>query len=90
MWESPYVGQYDFYQGVAEIVLFAGAVSVKACDFDDKDCETTIDFRAMLRRVKASNYQGYIGIKYEGERLSEDAGIRATKKLLEALRAEIG
>jgi hydroxypyruvate isomerase len=39
--------------------------------------------------VKDSGYQGYIGIEYEGERMSEEDGIRATKKLLEKVRAEL-
>ncbi|MEN8158034.1 MAG: sugar phosphate isomerase/epimerase, partial [Bacteroidota bacterium] len=29
-----------------------------------------------------AGYRGYIGIEYEGSRLSEDEGIMATKKLL--------
>jgi hydroxypyruvate isomerase len=37
----------------------------------------------MLQIVKKAGYTGYIGIEYEGEKLSEDEGIRATKALLE-------
>ena len=33
--------------------------------------------------VKRAGYKGYVGIEYEGNRLSEDEGIIATKKLLE-------
>jgi hypothetical protein len=35
--------------------------------------------------VKKSGYTGPIGIEYEGKRLSEADGIRATKALLERL-----
>ena len=39
----------------------------------------------MIEIVKSSEYKGYIGIEYEGNRLSEYDGILATKKLLEKL-----
>jgi hypothetical protein len=34
-------------------------------------------------------YRGWIGIEYEGQALPEDDGIRATKALLERVRAEL-
>ena len=37
----------------------------------------------MMDIVKKAKYKGYVGIEYEGNRLSEDDGIIATKKLLE-------
>ena len=39
----------------------------------------------MIDIVKKAGYKGYIGIEYEGSRMSEDDGIIATKKLLEKL-----
>ena len=39
----------------------------------------------MINIVKSSGFQGYIGIEFEGEEMSEDEGIIATKKLLEKL-----
>ena len=36
----------------------------------------------MLKIVKSSGYTGYIGVEYEGERLSEEDGIIATRDLL--------
>jgi hydroxypyruvate isomerase len=83
MWESPCVEQYDIYQGVAELMPYAGAVSAKSFVFDEQGNEPNIDFSIMMKLVKAANYRGYIGIEYEGDQLSEDAGIRATKALLE-------
>mgnify|MGYP000916875070 CR=1 FL=1 len=35
------------------------------------------------------NYHGFVGIEYEGGRLSEADGIRATKRLLETVRTEL-
>jgi hypothetical protein len=39
--------------------------------------------------VADSGYDGYIGIEYEGGKLSEEDGIKATKKLLETIFAEM-
>ena len=36
--------------------------------------------------VTDAGYNGYVGIEYEGRRLSEPEGIKATKRLLESLR----
>ena len=36
-----------------------------------------------------AGYRGYVGIEYEGSRLSEPDGIRATKALLERVREEL-
>jgi hypothetical protein len=43
----------------------------------------------MLQIVLAHGYRGYIGIEYEGNTLSEPAGIRATRDLLLRLRDEL-
>lgn len=80
---------YDRYKGMEELMPFAKAVSAKSYDFDDKGDETTIDYRRMLKLVVAAGYRGHVGIEYEGSRLSERDGIAATKKLLEAIRAEM-
>ena len=76
---------YDIYQGVEELMPFAHAVSAKSYDFDYSGNETKIDYSKMIEIVKTAGYKGYIGIEYEGSRLSEDEGIIATKKLLEKL-----
>ena len=78
---------YDRYQGVEDLMPFAKGVSAKSYDFDANGNETKIDFEKMLRIVKAAGYRGYIGVEYEGEKMSEPDGIRATKKLLERLNA---
>ena len=64
---------------------FAHAVSAKSYDFDNSGNETKIDYSKMIDIVKKAGYKGYVGIEYEGSRLSEDEGIVATKKLLEKL-----
>lgn len=80
--------RYDIYQGVTELMRFARAVSAKSYDFDDATGEeTTIDFHRMMDIVTAAGYTSYVGIEYEGNRLSEPDGIRATKRLLDKIRA---
>jgi L-ribulose-5-phosphate 3-epimerase len=77
---------YDRYQGVRELMPFAKAVSAKSHDFDENGNETQTDFTKMMRIVLDAGYRGWVGIEYEGSRLPEREGIRATKKLLERVR----
>ncbi|MFZ9823151.1 MAG: sugar phosphate isomerase/epimerase family protein [Gemmataceae bacterium] len=81
--------EYDRYKGVQELMPFAKGVSAKSHDFDDKGNETKTDYRKMMKIVMAANYHGFVGIEYEGSKLSEADGIKATKKLLESVRNEL-
>ena len=80
---------YDRYQGVQELLPYAKGLSAKTYDFDMNGNETTIDYKRMLEMVRKSGWTGIIGIEYEGNRLGEEEGIRATKALLERMRSEI-
>ena len=73
---------YDLYKGVEEMMPKALAVSAKSNDFDNQGNETTIDYQRMLEIVKSFEYNGFIGVEYEGHRLSEVEGIKATRDLL--------
>ncbi|MGD8451635.1 MAG: sugar phosphate isomerase/epimerase family protein [Phycisphaerae bacterium] len=79
---------YDRYRGVAEMMPFAKAVSAKSHDFDERGNEIHTDYRRMLKIVLEAGYHGHIGVEYEGDKLSEPEGIRATKRLLERMREE--
>ena len=79
---------YDRYRGVEELMPFAKAVSAKSHEFDAEGAEVRTDYARMMRIVLAAGYRGWVGIEYEGKALSEPNGIRATKKLLERIRAE--
>jgi sugar phosphate isomerase/epimerase len=81
--------QYDRYQGVSELMPFAKGVSAKSHDFDESGNEIHTDYRRMLKIVLDSRYRGFIGIEYEGNKLSEPDGVMATKKLLEKVREEL-
>jgi sugar phosphate isomerase/epimerase len=80
---------YDRYQGVAELMPFAKAVSAKSHGFDEHGDETSTDYLRMMRIVLDAGYRGYVGIEYEGDVLSEPDGIRATKALLESTRSQL-
>jgi sugar phosphate isomerase/epimerase len=80
---------YDRYRGMEELMPFAKAVSAKASDFDENGNVVETDFRRVLRIVLDAGYRGFVGIEYEGSGLSEPDGIRATKALLERVRAEL-
>ena len=80
---------YDRYKGVAELMPFAKAVSAKSHDFDDDGNEIHTDYFKMMDIVLKAGYHGYVGIEYEGSKISEDDGIVATKKLLERVLAKV-
>jgi len=80
---------YDRYQGVTDLMPLAKAVSAKSYDFDEQGNESKIDFAKMMKIVLDAGYRGWVGIEYEGSRLSHDDGIKATKKLLEKIRDSV-
>ncbi len=88
-WDSPCVAYYDRYKGTEEMMPYAKGVSAKAYDFDKNGNCIETDYTTIMSIVKRSGYTGYVGIEYEGEKLSEDDGIRATKVLLEKVGASI-
>jgi sugar phosphate isomerase/epimerase len=81
--------QYDRYQGVKEMMPYAKAVSAKSHDFDEQGNETMTDYKRMMKIVIGAGYHGFLGVEYEGNKLSEPDGIRATKRLLERVRKEL-
>ncbi len=78
--------EIDVYDAIARMMPHAKGVSAKSYDFDDSGREKNLDFARIMKIVTDSGYHGYVGIEYEGSRLGEPEGIRATKKLLESLR----
>jgi sugar phosphate isomerase/epimerase len=81
--------KFDRYKGVELMMPYAKGVSAKSYHFDDKGNETTIDYRRMMKIVLDAGYHGRVGIEYEGGKMSEPEGIRATKRLLEKLLVEL-
>lgn len=81
--------QYDKYQGVAEMMPLARAVSAKSHVFDADGNEAEIDYPRMMKIVLDAGYRGWVGVEYEGSAHSEPEGIRHTVTLLERIREEM-
>lgn len=80
--------EVDKYLAIDLLMNYAKAVSAKCYDFDPATgLETKLDYpRIISTVVDKHGYNGYIGIEYEGDRLSEPEGIKACKALLDKLR----
>ena len=78
----------DRYNAVEKMMPYARGVSAKSYDFDKNGNETKINYQTMMQIVLKSGYKGYIGIEYEGEKLSEAEGIKATMQLIKKCLAE--
>lgn len=82
-WGAPCIETYDKYLGVEELMPYAKAVSAKAIVFDRRGYELNTNFSKMMKIIHQSDYEGFIGVEWEGESISEVAGIKMTKALLE-------
>lgn len=89
-WDSKCVDEYDRYRGVQEMMPYAKGVSAKSYDFDAQGNCVETDYNRMLKIVKDAGFRGYIGIEYEGNKLSEPEGIKKTKTLLERVGGSLG
>jgi sugar phosphate isomerase/epimerase len=79
---------YDLYKGVSELMPFAKGISAKTFNFDDKGNEPNIDYTRLFKIIKDSNWTGIVGIEYEGDKLSEDEGIKKTLDLLKKVQKQ--
>ena len=62
---------------------FAKSISAKTHEFDVQGYETTIDYPKMMKLVKDSGFNEFICVEYEGNKMTEEEGILATKALIE-------
>jgi sugar phosphate isomerase/epimerase len=82
--------EYDRYKGVDLLMPYAKGVSAKSHDFDRNGNETHTDyFKMMDIVVNKHGYHGYVGIEYEGAKLPEREGVRATLNLLNRVREQM-
>eukprot|EP00913_Durusdinium_trenchii_P028447 g26675.t1 len=79
-------GSADPYAGMKLLMPFAKGIGATSHEFDRSGKEAKVDFAKMMNIVLDAGYRGYVGIEYVGKMLDEDAGIRATKDLLEGIR----
>jgi len=80
---------YNQVKGVKEFMPYNRGVSAKTYDFNAQGGQDRVDFKAILQVVKDHGFDGYIGIEYEGNNLSEEEGIKATKALIHSTWAEL-
>jgi len=80
--------KYDRYQGITDLMPFAKGVSAKSSEFDEAGNETQTDFYKAMKICLDAGYRGYVGIEYQGKKLSEPEGIRKTLALLNKVRAQ--
>lgn len=73
------------YEAVRKLMPYAKGVSFKCYDFTPEAKETTIDMDRMMKIVFEAGYHGWVGIEYEGRRLTEFEGIQAAKRYLDGL-----
>lgn len=79
--------EVDKYAAVEAFMPYAKAVSAKCYDFGPDGNETKIDFHKMMKIVLDAGYHGYVGVEYEGGRMSELDGVAAAVKLLKSMQA---
>jgi sugar phosphate isomerase/epimerase len=89
--------EYDRYKGIRELMPYAKGVHAKTHVFDANGNDTETDFAKMFAIIKDSRFTGWVSIEYEGglikmytkddKYLADDAGVLATKKLIEKVAA---
>lgn len=83
IWGAECIERYDRYQGMAELMPYAQSLSVKSFEFDTEGNETVMDYPKLFDIIQESEYDGYLGIEYEGDDLPSREGIEKTRALAE-------
>ncbi|MBC6993477.1 serine hydrolase [Neolewinella lacunae] len=81
LWGAPCVEEYNRYQGMLELIPYAASVSVKAFNFDAAGEEPSMDYAVLFDILHARDYNGWLGIEYEGDKLPSREGIENTLAL---------
>jgi sugar phosphate isomerase/epimerase len=79
--------EIDRYEAVRKLMPYAKGVSLKCYDFSPDGKETRLDLDRLMQIVADAGYHNWVGIEYEGNRLSEPDGITAAKNYLDGLLA---
>ncbi len=80
---------YDRYQGLRDVAPYTRVAHAKIHGFDEQGQEIETDFAEAMRILLTSGFRGWVSVEYEGDGLTEDEGVAETKRLLEAVRAEL-
>jgi sugar phosphate isomerase/epimerase len=79
--------EIDRYDAIAKLMPFAKGASFKCYDFGPDGKETTLDMDRIMKTVLDAGYHNWVGIEFEGERLTEFEGVQAAKRYLDRLLA---
>jgi sugar phosphate isomerase/epimerase len=79
--------EVERYDAVKKMMPYAKGVSFKCYDFGADGKETTIDMDRLMKIVQDAGYRGFVGLEYEGNRLSELEGVKAGKRFLDQYAA---
>jgi L-ribulose-5-phosphate 3-epimerase len=77
-----FYGKVDRYDAVARMMPYAKGVSFKCYDFGPDGKHTTYDMDRLMNTVAQAGYHNWVGIEYEGSKLTEFEGIQAAKRYL--------
>jgi sugar phosphate isomerase/epimerase len=77
--------ELDRYEAVGKLMPYAKGVSFKCYDFSPDGREITLDLGRVMKVVADAGYRDWVGIEYEGNRLTEFEGVQAAKRALERL-----
>lgn len=81
LWGAPCTNRYNRYQGMLELLPWAYSVSVKTFNFDAEGNESSMDYPTLFDILHSRDYQGYLGIEYEGDGLPSREGVVKTLAL---------
>lgn len=89
LWGSKCIKEYDRQKGMKELLPHSKGISIKSFEFDENGNETKMDYPALFKIMKESNYNSFYAIEYEGHTMDSDEGIKKTKSLAEKMIKEI-
>jgi sugar phosphate isomerase/epimerase len=84
------ISEYDKYKGVKQWLPYSKGISAKTLELDQSGNCVETDYPKIFKIIKDGGFKGIIGIEYEGDKLAEVEGIRATKTLLEKTGRAVG
>lgn len=79
--------EIDRYEAIRQMMPYAKGASFKCYNFGPDGKEKAFDMDRVMKTVLDSGYHGWVGIEYEGDRLTEFEGIQAAKRYLDRLLA---
>lgn len=86
MWNGKCIQWHDRYDALTKLLPYTRSVSLKFFDFDQDGQETNINYSRIMKILQDHNYQGYLGIEYEGDKWSERDGVIKSCQLLDRIK----